>query len=129
MCQLFSLASGILGALNPMEEVTLRVFTGQLRNPDYSITPEFKDYPIFADLQSLNSGELLLAQNINQQAETRSAYVKGTFHALNRPLQTGGDLIILKDGSEWLITSILEAWGGKDDWCKILMTRQKPSAL
>lgn len=126
MYHLFSAASGMLGTINPMQKVTLRASTGNRRNADYSITPEYQDCTVLAELQTLSSTELAISQNINQQAETITAYLKGTFHALNRPLQTGGDLILLQDGSEWLITSLLEEWSGADDWCKIMMTRQTP---
>ncbi|QCE34674.1 hypothetical protein FAI40_04535 [Acetobacteraceae bacterium] len=127
MCRLFASTSRFLNGLNHMQKVTLRVSAGCTKSADYALTPAFEDYSVLADLQQLDSGSLQLSQNLSQQAEMRSAYLKGVCHALNRPLQVGGDRLILKDGSEWLITSLNEAWDGKEDWCKVTLTRQNPS--
>ncbi|QDH14120.2 hypothetical protein E3E12_07910 [Formicincola oecophyllae] len=141
MIDLFSLASGPLATINPMQPATLRTATGPKVASDYSVGSTYQDVPIWVDVQAMATSELAQVSNINQQSEQRAAYVQRPLHGLNRALQTGGDRIII-NGAEWLVTQVLEPWGdgagaptstittqqqGGAEWCKVLLTRQIPS--
>ncbi|QCE35643.1 hypothetical protein FAI40_10070 [Acetobacteraceae bacterium] len=125
MIDLFGIASSVLGDVNPMREITLRKSLGVAQTSDFLVSPQFEDLTVLADIQATSTGELQLTENMEQQAEMRAVYLSGAAHALNRPLQIGGDLLVF-EGSDWLITNVLEQWGEKD-WCKVLVTRQIPS--
>lgn len=118
----FGIASGVLGEVNPMQDAVLRVSDGVTIAEDYSATSTYRDIPVQIEVQALAGGDLQLLENIEQQADMRTVYMRGATHALNRPLDTGGDLLLF-NGGIWRVTQVLEQWGG-DDWCKIAVTRQ-----
>ena len=118
----FGIASGVLGDVNPMQDAVLRVSGGVTIADDYSATSTYQDIPVQIEVQALAGGDLQLLENIEQQADMRAVYMRGAAHALNRPLDTGGDLLLF-NGGIWRVTQVLEQWGG-DDWCKIAVTRQ-----
>lgn len=119
---LFGIATGALGGVNPMRSALLRVSTGPITADDYSMTSGYEDHTVMIDVQAMATSELAQVENISMQNDVRAVYVRGVLHALNRPLQVGGDRLVF-DGSEWLVTQVMEEWGA-DDWCKILVTRQ-----
>ncbi|MCX5614436.1 hypothetical protein [Bombella saccharophila] len=122
MIDVFEAASGMLGDVNPMQDAVLRVSDGVAIAEDYSATSTYRDIPVHIEVQALAGGDLQLLENIEQQADMRTVYMRGAVHALNRPLDTGGDLLLF-NGGIWRVTQVLEQWGG-DDWCKIAVTRQ-----
>ncbi len=121
---LFSLTAGVTAALNPLQPAQLRRMTGTKHAADYSTTPLYEDIPVMIDIQPAPSNVLQLIGNIAQQSENRTVYLRGNAHTLSRPLQSGGDSLIF-EGSEWLITKILEQWG-PNEWCRLIVTRQTP---
>lgn len=122
MIDVFEAASGMLGDVNPMQDAVLRVSDSVAIGEDYSATSTYRDIPVHIEVQALAGGDLQLLENIEQQADMRTVYMRGAVHALNRPLDTGGDLLLF-NGGIWRVTQVLEQWGG-DDWCKIAVTRQ-----
>lgn len=124
MIDVFSIASGILPIVNPLQSAILRVADGTTVADDYSATSTYTDIPVQIDIQATSGGDLQLLQNIAQQSDVRIVYMRGATHSLNRPLQTGGDVLLFENGI-WLVTQILEQWG-EDDWCKLAVTRQIP---
>lgn len=122
---LFGIATGALGGVNPMRPALLRVSTGPAIGRDYAASSAYADHAVMIDVQAMATTELTQVRTISQQNDVRAVYARGVLHALDRPLQVGGDRLVF-DGSEWLITKILEEWG-TDDWCKILVTRQNPA--
>lgn len=126
MIDLFGIASNMLGAVNPMREIILKRSLGYQTNEDFSTSPTFEEIPVMADIQDASTGELMLTENMQQQGEVRSVYLRGCVRALSRPVQAGGDMLVF-DGSEWLVTAVKEQWG-ENDWCKVLATRQIPKS-
>lgn len=122
MIDVFGIASGVLGEVNPMQDAVLRVSDGVTIADDYSATSTYRDIPVQIEVQALAGGDLQMLENIEQQSDLRVVYMRGAAHALNRPLDTGGDLLLF-NGGIWRVTQVLEQWGG-DDWCKIAVTRQ-----
>lgn len=124
MIDVFGIASGLLGDVNPLQDATLKICTGSITEDDGAATATYEEIPVQIEVQATTGGDLQLLQNIAQQADSRIVYMRGAAHALNRPLQTGGDLLLF-DNAEWLVTQVLEQWG-TDDWCKLAVTRQIP---
>lgn len=120
----FGIASGVLGEVNPMQDATLRRCTGSITEDDGAVTTTYETIPVQIEVQATAGGDLQLLQNIDQQGDARIVYMRGATHALNRPLQTGGDLLLF-EGGEWLVTQVLEQWGA-EDWCRLAVTRQIP---
>lgn len=121
----FGIASGVLGEVNPLQDAMLRRCTGSITEDDGSVTTTYEESAVQIEVQATAGGDLQLLQNIDQQGDARIVYMRGAIHALNRPLQTGGD-VILFEGGDWLVTQVLEQWGG-EDWCKLVVTRQIPA--
>lgn len=124
MIDVFGIASNALGIANPMQDAILRQCTGSITEDDGAVTTTYEDVPVSIEVQATTGGDLQMLANIDQQADLRTVYMRGVAHSLSRALQTGGDLLIF-EGSEWLITQILEQWGA-EDWCKLAVTRQIP---
>lgn len=122
MIDLFGIAGNICAPVNPHTQATLKASTGMTINDDGSITPQYTTAEVEIEVQALTSEDLKQVENINQQGDMRAVYVRGAVQAINRPLQTGGDLLIFY-GSTWLVTQSLEEWGN-GEWSKVLVTRQ-----
>ncbi len=122
---LFSLASTMTSVISPLQPAILRRMTGTELAADYSTTPLYEDIPVMIDIQPAPAALLQFTGDITQQGESRTVFMQGSAHTLNRPLQTGGDALLF-EGSEWLVTKILEQWGA-NEWCRLIVTRQTPS--
>lgn len=125
LMDIFSLASSLTSTLNPLQNATFRHMSGTTQAANYSLQAVYEDHPTLIDIHPTPSGMLQLLDDITQQNESRLIYMRGTAHTLSRPLQCGGDSLIF-EGSEWLITKILEQWGA-NEWCKLIVTRQIPA--
>lgn len=119
---LFSLASAMTSVINPLAPALLRRMTGTELAADYSTRPLHEDIPVMIDVQPAPGNILQLVGDIAQQGESRTVFMRGSAHTLSRPLQTGGDSLLF-EGSEWLVTKILEQWG-TNEWCRLIVTRQ-----
>lgn len=121
---LFSLASSVTSVINPLQPARLRRMTGTQLAADYSTTPLHEDIPVMIDMQPAPASLLQFIGDIAQQGENRTVFMQGSAHTLSRPLQTGGDTLLF-EGSEWLVTKILEQWGA-NEWCRLIVTCQTP---
>ncbi|MPV99269.1 hypothetical protein [Bombella apis] len=121
---LFSLTSSVTTTINPLQPAILRRMTGSQIAADYSTTPLHEDIPVLIDIQPALATLLQLIGDIAQQGESRTVFLQGSAHTLSRPLQSGGDSLLF-EGSEWLVTKILEQWGA-NEWCRLIVTRQIP---
>ncbi|WP_438381476.1 hypothetical protein ABHV46_10820 [Asaia sp. BMEF1] len=122
MIDVFSLASGALGIVNPATTVTVKCSDGYEIQPDGS--PKLKTFTLTAqaDIQAVSAGDLEHVASINQQADMRAVYIRGGLKGLSRPLHVGGDLLNFY-GSDWLVTQPVEEWG-YGEWSKVIVTRQ-----
>lgn len=125
MIDIFGVAGGLCAPINPHITGTLKGSTGNVINDDGSVTPQYTTVSVEMEVQAVSSQDLRQIENINQQADMRSVYVRGAVRALNRPLQMGGDILTFY-GSDWLVTQQLEEWGN-GEWSKVLVTRQMPT--
>lgn len=125
MIDIFAAAGNLCAPINPHITGTLKASTGSVANADFSVTPQYTTATVEMEVQAVSSQDLQHIENINQQADMRSVYVRGAVRALNRPLQIGGDILTFY-GSDWLVTQQLEEWGD-GEWSKVLVTRQMPT--
>ncbi|OOL18252.1 hypothetical protein AL01_05420 [Bombella intestini] len=121
---LLSLAGTMTSVINPLQPAHLRRMTGTQLAADYSTTPLYEDIPVMIAIQPAPAALLQLIGDIAQQGESRAIFMQGSAQTLSRPLQTGGDTLLF-EGSEWLVTKILEQWG-TNQWCRLIVTRQTP---
>lgn len=120
---LHGIASGVIAAVNPMVPVTLRVSTGYTKGTDYTQQPSYApDVIVPAQVQALSAGELRQVDSLNLSGEKRGVYFYGTVDGLVRANKKGGDIVILPDGSEWLVVMVFEYW---PDWTKVAICLQR----
>ena len=119
---LHGLVAGVIDAVNPRILCTLRRSTG------YQVGPGGRQVPTYADtagvrcqVQDLSIKDLRQLSGLNIQGSERTIYLEGLLEGVVRADAKGGDLVILPDGTVWLVTAALEAW---PDWCKVAVTRQ-----
>lgn len=83
-------------------------------------TPAYSEQDVTVQLQPLSYTDLMKVDGLNLQGIHKKAYVNGNFEGVNRPMQKGGDKLIV-DSDTWLITQPLEEW---PDWCSFAVTLQ-----
>lgn len=119
---LFSDVQNSLGQLNKPIKATLFASIGTKLKEDFSTEIEEKQIPLMINVQSNPSSSLQEIQSITQQNDQRVIYAPSIIHALDRPLQIGGDRLYFFN-SFWLVSQILEEWDNAS-WSKILVIRQ-----
>lgn len=127
---LHQIAGPIVGAVNPIVPVTLRVSTGNTIGDDGSMVPTYADpVSVSAQIQALTFKDLTQLDGLNLNGTRRAIYLYGEVDAIVRVSQKGGDLITFNNGSVWLTAQVLEQWddGFTSAWCKVAVTLQDGS--
>lgn len=126
---LHEIVRGAISAVNPEVSVTVKAATGAMttlpngqRVPGYTTITD-----VACQMQPLSTSELQHLDSLNVQGTLRGFWFSGTLSALNRPLQKGGDLITLGDGSVWLVVHVAEDWSPTAGWCHIVGQLQNAS--
>lgn len=108
--------------INPNIDIRIIRQLGYVTNDDYSRYPRYAIGSLqSSQVQQLTASELRQTEGLNLSAETRGIYLYGTANGVTRAGQNGGDIIVLPDLTQWLVTSVLEQW---TDWVKVAITRQ-----
>lgn len=118
---LFSLSSPLIAAINPFKSVTIWRYCGYQKNDDLTLSPEYQQIKTSGDIQAISSTELQQLEKMNIQGTEFAMYLKNFAYPMNRANQYGGDFIEY-NGKQWLILSLLEAWGQDGEagaWCKV----------
>ena len=76
---------------------------------------------VMAQIQALSYNDIIQADNLNIQGVRRKMYIQGEVDGLVRPNNKGGDLVLLPDGSTWLVAMVDEHW---PDWTAAIITLQ-----
>lgn len=124
------ITASAVSAVNPMVTAQLRVSTGNVTNPDFTISPSYAPaVPVQAQVQSLTYRDLQQTEGLNLQGTKRAIYLQGDVEGIVRPTNRGGDLINMPDGTVWLVVLVLEQWGQNantpaEQWCKVAVTLQ-----
>lgn len=120
---LHTIVSGVIGAVNPFQFISVQVSTGNATNPDGTRTPQYITATnVSAQVQELSSADLRQLDSLNIQGATRMMYLDGRLDGVVRVTDKGGDLVTLRDGTLWLTTQVVERWD--EGWCKIGLTLQ-----
>lgn len=120
---LHGIASGAIGAVNPLVPVTIEISTGSTIGADGTPTPTYANpVDVMAQVQPMTGRELSQVEGLNLQGTKRGIYLEGNIDAIQRLNQKGGDLITMEDGSVWLTVLIFEQW---PDWVKAAITLQQ----
>jgi len=123
---LHAIASRYVSAVNPMADGQWKQSTGYTTASDGTRTPSYADpVDIKAQLQPMGYKDLVQVEGLNLGGEKRAMYVNQDIHAVMRPDGQGGDLIVLNDGSTWLVVMPLENFYQTSGWTKIAVVRQQ----
>jgi ABC-type oligopeptide transport system substrate-binding subunit len=76
---------------------------------------------VLAQVQPMTFRDIQQVDSLNLQGTRRSIYLNGSIDGLVRPDRKGGDLVLLPDGSVWLVALVLEQF---PDWAKCAITLQ-----
>lgn len=119
---------GVISAINPQVNCTLKMSTGYSTLPDGTRVPTYALFPnLPCQIQPLSTDDLMqmerpgVASGLNLQGQHKAVYLNGTWEGLNRNAIKGGDLFEEPDGTIWLVTIQLEDW---PDWSKFACTLQ-----
>lgn len=115
-------ANGATQSINPNIDIRIIRQAGYVTTEDYSRYPRYEIGSLqSSQVQQLTASELRQIEGLNISTETRGIYLYGTASGVTRAGQNGGDIIVLPDLTQWLVTSVLEQW---PDWVKVSITRQ-----
>lgn len=119
---LFGIASGVIGSVNPSVPVTLQASTGYTSAADGSRVPTY-DAPVqaMAQVQALSQADLRQMDALNVQGVMRSVYLPGDWSGIVRPEGKGGDILTM-NGQTWLIVAVPEQF---PDWTRAIICLQR----
>jgi hypothetical protein len=125
---LHSIVAPIVAAINPLLSATWQQATGIQQNSSGKRVPTYAPpVPVNAQVQALTWRDLQQIEKLNIQGIRLAMYIDANIQGVNRAAGTGGDLITLQDGTQWLIGIVLENWGqisGMPGWTKVGVTQQ-----
>jgi hypothetical protein len=82
---------------------------------------------VLAQVQPLASGDLRHMDALNLQGSHRAVYVGANIRGVVRFALRGGDLVVLPDGSSWLVNHLMEPFFDTAGWQKAIITLQSSS--
>lgn len=123
---LHGLVAGMIGTVNQQIPIIVRTSTGNVTNPDGTRIPRYASpVTIYAQVQDLSTKDLHQTEGLNLSGTNRSLYTNGRVDATVRVLLKGGDVIVLPDGTVWLVVAVPENW---PDWTKAVIVLQNDSS-
>lgn len=116
------MASAAIGQVNPFVTGTYLASTGSVTTADGNRVPSYAPpVEVSVQIQALTYNDILKLSGLNIQGVRSKAYVNGSMAGIVRTEGRGGDLLMLPDGSRWLVAIVLEDW---PDWSSLALTRQ-----
>ena len=79
---------------------------------------------LIAQVQAMTTHDLRQLDGLNLQGSYKSIYINGGIRGAVRIKARGGDLLTLPDGTQWLVTKVLEPWDLTAGWTKALVALQ-----
>lgn len=119
------------GAVNPQSPVTVYLSTGPGPTAsDGKRTPTYAP-PITATMQvqPISTGDLRKLEGLNLQGKFTKLYLNGALRGLERINSLGGDLVVLPDGTTYLVKAVLEGWTPTAGWCSVAVVLQNDAKL
>ena len=127
---LHGIANGIISGIHPNEALILARSTGETYTDDMGIVHnEYINLPLTGQVQNETESALFHANLAGQTTMVKRIYLHAPASLLTqiqgifRPLSRTGDFIRRKDGTWWLVTSVLENYGGVG-WICVRVTMQ-----
>lgn len=124
---LSGIASGVVGAVTPLQVLKASASIGYTIGPDGSQAPAYAaETDIIGQVQALSSEDLRHLDSLNIQGERRCLYLPGSWSAVARVDGKGGDLFRFAEATggplrTWLVVVVLETW---PDWTRVAVTLQ-----
>lgn len=119
------ITASIISSINPTQPVTVYLSTGPgPTQPDGSRPPTYEDpFIASAQVQPITTGDLRKLDALNIQGVNQKVYLTGALRGIQRVNKLGGDLIVLKDGTTYLVKAVLEGWTNVG-WCSVAVVLQ-----
>jgi hypothetical protein len=115
-------ALGAIGAMNPMQLITVQLSTGFTTAAGGTRTPAYAaPVTISAQVQEVRSGDLKHMNDLNISGLLRKVWSGQQLNSVDRAAQLGGDKVTLADGTIWLVVHVLEQFPG---WCSVVIQKQ-----
>lgn len=126
---LHGIVAPIIGAVNPLVNITLEVSTGSTLSADGIRVPTYaKAQSVQAQVQPLSGGELRHLDSLELQGDFVGFYLFGEVSGIVRVDNQGGDKLTFPNGRVYLVTLVLESWPPTaPEWCKVVGTLQNNS--
>jgi hypothetical protein len=104
--------AGIVGAVNPLQPAAVYQSTGPgPTQPDGGRVPTYAQvFTATIQVQPITTGDLRKLESLNIQGVSQKVYMTGELSGLIRVRQLGGDILVLKDGTSYLVRAVLEQW-------------------
>jgi len=119
---LHDIAAGAISSINPMmrcqwyRNIGATTAVGGARTPLYAAMVY-----VNAQVQQLSYADMKHANDLNMSGITRKVWCDAILSGVDRAAGTGGDRIVLPDGTAWLVIGVSEVW---PDWCTALLQKQ-----
>jgi hypothetical protein len=121
-----SIVAPAVGLVNPRQPVTIYLSTGPSSTaPDGSRVGTYDDpFNATMQVQPISTGDLRKREGLNIQGKFTKLYLDGALRGLERVNSLGGDLVVLKDGTTYLVKAVLEGWTPTAGWCSVAAVLQ-----
>lgn len=129
-----ALVAPVTAAVSPSQAVTVYLSTGPAptdvagqRAPTYA-----DSFNATAAIQPVSTGDLRKLEGLNIQGVTEKLYLNGQLRGLQRINKLGGDLVVLRDGTTFLVKAVLEAWrfvSAGNGWCAVAVIMQNDAKV
>jgi hypothetical protein len=120
-----------VGLINPRQPVTVYLSTGPTTTAaDGSRAGTYADsFNATMQVQPISTGDLRKLEGLNLQGKFTKLYLDGALRGLERVNGLGGDLVVLKDGTTYLVKAVLEGWTPTAGWCSVAVVMQNDAIM
>lgn len=121
----------IIGVVNPQQPVAVYLSTGPSATAgDGGRTPTYAaPFTAMMQVQPISTGDLRKLDGMNLQGKFTKLYLNGALRGLERINSLGGDLVVLPDGTTYLVKAVLEGWTPTAGWCSCAVVLQNDAKL
>jgi hypothetical protein len=126
-----AIAAPAVGLVNPRQAVTVYLSTGPTATGgDGSRTGTYAaSFTATMQIQPISTGDLRKLEGLNLQGKFTKLYLDGALRGLERINSLGGDLVVLKDGTTYLVKAVLEGWTPTAGWCSVAVILQNDAKV
>jgi hypothetical protein len=114
---LHQIVRGAIASVNPDQLGLVRISNGYTTASDGTRKPKYDDFPNQTiQEQPLSGREVEHLDSLNIQGVMRGFFLNGNIQGAVRPIQAGGDLIIVPSGT-YLVVHVFATWA--TGWCHV----------